>query len=174
MVGKFKIIVVVFILFCSCKKQNDINDIGKDLIKQNINVLLDSVEGFDMSTLPPSPKFKNVKTKKITLGLLDSIKINDSYSLRKDNFKSFKYLKFNLQKSDLSNFKSSYTLNLQKKDNLSTDVLSIRFTNFKINENKASIDVTKVIGISMICDRFYFEKENDIWVFKKKVMLMMG
>lgn len=172
MIGNYKIVaILVLILFCSCKKQDD-KEKGRELITQNINILIDSIECFDMSKMPVSnvslkdfKSYKPVKIEQITVGLLDSILIES-------NEKDFS--DFNLQKSDLVNFKSEYKINIVKVNNYDINVLFVRFSNFIINEKEASIDVKKNIGISMIKNRYYFKKENDVWVFKKKEFLGMG
>ena len=83
-------------------------------------------------------------------------------------------IKINLCYCDLINFKSDYQIKIVKINNYDTNVLFVNFFNFKIKNNKASIEVKKKIGISMVHHKYYFEKENDIWVFKKKVLLGMG
>lgn len=172
------IIITFLILFCSCKIRDD-KVIGKELIIQNINVLLDSIECFDtskMSVTKVSQKdFKNykpVKTEQITIGLLDSILIEKNERLKEINQK--KFLKFNLQKSDLLNFNSDYKINIVKVNNYDNNILFVKFSNFQISEDEASIIVKKNIGISMIKNRYYFKKQNGIWVFKKKEFLGMG
>lgn len=179
MIGNFKIVVImVFILFCSCKKQNK-EVVGRELINQNINILLDSIESFDVSKMRVKQvsikDFKNYKPviiEQIKIGLLDSILIEDDKNLKILNQE--KLLKFNLQKSDLINFKSEYKISIVKVNNYDTNILFVRFSNFNIGHDKASIEVTKIIGISMLSNKYYFEKQNGIWVFKKKEFLGMG
>lgn len=170
--GKFKIIgIIIFALLCSCKKQENIENSGRELITQNINVLIDSIESFDMSRIQRLEKFKNIKIEKFTVGILDSIIIENS------NFKKIDkntFLKFNIKKNDLVNFKSSYKINIVKINNYDINVLFVRFSNFQIKEDEASIIVKKNIGISMIKNRYYFKKENGVWVFEKKEFLGMG
>ena len=74
----------------------------------------------------------------------------------------------------MTNFKSKYTIKIVKLNNYDTTILFVRFSNFQINESDANITVKKVIGISMIKERYYFIKQNDIWVFKKKEILGLG
>ena len=172
--GKLIIIGLFTILLYNCNKKVNIQNIGKNLVAQNINILLDSVEGFDMSKIPPSPEFKNKITPKLTLGLRDSITIDTIYTSKENEFESYEYLKFNLNNNDLINFKSDYKLFFQKNQSLNTNVLNIEISNLRINEYKASVEVSKVIGISMTYDRYYFKKENGNWVFKKKENLGIG
>ena len=178
MIGNFRILVIIvpFLIF-SCNRKNGIIQNGNELITQNINVLLDSIEIFDISKMPVSDvstkDFKNyraVKTKQIKIGILDSIKIIDNNYLTINK----EFLKFNLQKSNLINFKSEYKIEILKTNNYDTNILFVRFSNFNINNNKADIVVTKIVGISMVSNKYYFEKRDEIWVFKKKIMLGMG
>ncbi|RTZ01459.1 hypothetical protein EKM02_05505 [Flavobacterium sp. RSP49] len=173
--GKLKMIVLMaFVLFCSCKKQNNIKNNGKELIVQNINILIDSVEYFDMSKVPRPEKFKNIKIEKITVGLLDSILIEkiDFNKSKKINKTSF--LQFNIKDSDLVDFRSDYKINIVKINNYDINILFVRFSNLTINENEASVIVTKVIGISMIKNRYYFKNKKGVWVFIRKELLGMG
>ncbi len=172
--GKIIIIGLFTILLYNCKKKENIQENGKELIFRNINILLDSVERFDMSKVPPSPQFKDIVTPEITLGLRDSITIDTIYSSKENELKSFKYFEFNLVKKDLIAFKSHYKLFFQKGRSMDVNILSIEISNLRINEIEASVEVAKVIGISAIHDRFYFKKENGVWVFKKKIKLGIG
>jgi hypothetical protein len=104
--GRFKVIVFV-ILFSACQKKNNLDRInqnvlniksGKEFITQNINFLIDSVEGFDMSKIPRPAKFNDIKIEKFKIGLLDSILIDN-------NSQEVGFLKFNLDKDDLVNYK---------------------------------------------------------------------
>jgi hypothetical protein len=179
MIQNFKIsIIIVLVLFCSCKKQED-KDIGRELITQNINILIDSIESFDTSKMPEPnvslkdfKNYKPIKIEQISVGLLDSILIDNDENPQITNQE--KFLKFNLQKSDLVNFKSEYKINIVKVNNYDTNILFVRFSNFQMNKNEANIEVKMNIGISMIKNRYYFKKENDVWVFKKKKLLGMG
>lgn len=171
--GKLKIIMLIF-LFCCCENKNkndhkiedtSFNKKGKEFIIENINFLIDSVERFDMSKVPAREKFKDIKIEKFKIGLLDSI-------LSKNNESEF--LKFILYKNDLINFKSDYEVSLVKINNYDTKILFVSFSNFRFGENDASIDVKKVIGISMIKNRYYFKKENNKWILKKKQLLSLG
>lgn len=172
--GKLIMTVLFSILLCNCKNKENKKETGKNLITQNINILLDSVERFDVSKIPPSPEFKYIITPEITLGLRDSITIDTIYSSEEDELKSYKYLQFELDKDDLNTLKSNYKIFFQKNRSLSTDVLNIEISNLRINEFEASVEVSKVIGISMIYDRFYFKKEKGVWVFKRKRNLGIG
>jgi hypothetical protein len=182
MSGKCKITIILLFIICSCKnelKTNNKNGLNTDrervFITQNINSLIDSVESFDTSLIPPSKEFKDLKVEKITIGLLDSVFIENDENFNYNNQKkSFKYFKFKLQESDLVNFKTNYTIKLFKVNNYDNNILFVNFSNFYITDYEANIDVKKNIGISMIKERYYFIKRNAIWVFKKKELLGMG
>lgn len=183
--GKYKIIIILLFIICSCKKEIKTNKTGmikidnqRVFVAQNINTLIDSVEMFDTSLFPPPPskEFKDLKVEKITIGLLDSVfsEYNDDYNKFNSKNNQYKYFTFKLQKCDLVNFKSDYKIKIVKINNDDTKVLFVSFFNLNIVENKASIEVKKKLVIGMIRHKYYFEKENDIWVFKKKVLLGMG
>lgn len=177
--SKYKITIILLFIICSCKnelKTNSKNGLNthreRVFITQNINSLIDSVESFDTSLIPPSKKFKDLKVEKITIGLLDSVFIENDENFNYINQK--KSFKFKLQESDLVNFKTNYTIKLVKVNNYDTNILFVNFSNFYMTDNEANIDVKKNIGISMIKERYYFIKRNAIWVFKKKELLGMG
>ena len=76
------IMVLLLLLTISCKKEQKIdtvkNDLiaeGKVLIKQNSNILLDSLESYDMNILHPEGKLSPLK-----VALLDSVGINERFS----------------------------------------------------------------------------------------------
>jgi hypothetical protein len=153
---KIIIFTFVFFAFISCKKAEKINSVkynvvtdGEILIAHNINTLIDSVASFDLRFL-----VKDSKEPKLTIGLIDSISINGNTAKLEDNTIAF--------------YRSSYKLNLVKKNNFDGNVLFITFSNFKIQGDQASIVVKKVFGISMMQARFYFKKEKGLWVFVKK------
>jgi hypothetical protein len=181
--GKYKITIILLFIICSCKnelKTNNKNGLNTDrekvFITQNINSLIDSVESFDTSLIPPSKEFKDFKVEKITLGLLDSVFIENDKNFNYINQKKgqLKTFKFKLQESDLVNFKTNYTIKLVKVNNYDNNVLFVNFSNIYMTDNEATIDVKKIIGISMIKERYYFITRNGNWVFKKKELLGMG
>ena len=137
-------------------KEKELIREGRKLIQQNSSILIDSVSAFDVKSLDPK-----VKEKELTIGLVDSIYYKNRGMKSDKNFITFK-----LHKADFVNFKSEYKLHLIKKQN--GRILVIIFSNFIIDNNNAKIRVKKVFGISMMEATFYFEKINDVWVFKKK------
>lgn len=178
--GLFKKTALIFLLLVviSCKKDektisnNTTHDNlileGKNLIRQNINVLIDSVIQFDVPLLnqkndPP----------RMTIGLIDHIPTREisSNAGRTDwnNFVSFK-----LENKDIKNFKSLYKLNLVKSKNNNTNIVFVTFSEFRIDGDNAYVAVKKVRGIGMINNTYYFKKENGKWVFTKKDTSNMG
>ncbi|CCB70211.1 hypothetical protein [Flavobacterium branchiophilum] len=172
--GKYKIILLIllFLSICNCKNQVKTENSGKELIIQNINFLIDSVERFDMSKIPVSEKFKDIKIEKITVGILDSVLIDNEGNLNKIN--PLKYSKFKMCPNDLVKFKSEYKIKLVKINNYDSNILFVKFSNLKIENNEATIDVKKNIGISMIKERYYFVRKNNFWLFKKKILTGSG
>ena len=64
--GKNRIIILIllFLSICNCKNQVKSNVDGRELINQNINILIDSIEGFDMSNILMPNGQKNLNIKK--------------------------------------------------------------------------------------------------------------
>lgn len=174
--GNFKKIGLVFIcsiLMCCNKNEKTSKPIkdsksieqdliveGRKFIKQNSNIIIDSIASFDLRFINPQ-----TNEEKLTIGLIDSIYYKNIGGGSDKNYMSFK-----LRKDDLANFKSEYELNLVQRNNLDSNVLYITFSNFRIENDIAIINVKKVFGISMIQASFYFKKENNVWVFKGKTL----
>ncbi len=184
MEDNFKKIVLIFIcLMLMCCKDKDyeehiklLNEArlfqrhlikeGHQLIQQNSNILIDSAFIFDHNRFDPK-----LKGEKPIIGLIDSI----SYRLSGARYDKY-LIAFKLSKADLVNFKSDYELQLvQNKNecpngNPAESFLFCTFYDFRIIDNKASINVKKNYGISMMSATFFFEKRNNVWVFIKKTM----
>ena len=179
MIGNFKTLgIIITLLLLGCKKQNETEDSRRELIRQNINILIDSVDSFDINKMPVSQvstkdfkNYKPIRLEQMRIGLLDSIVAKEDKLKIKNGID---YLRFNLRKEDLANFKSEYKIKIVKVNNYDRNVLFVRFLNYNIQGNKSSIEVKKIIGISMIHHKYYFERENGVWVFKKKEILGMG
>lgn len=174
--GLFKkiILFLLFLAVIGCKKNekseignNDLIADGKKLILQNSNVLIDSLERYDLRFLS-----KNEKLKPFTVSVLDSITIDERYS--KYSQAPLKFFTFKLEGDDFSNFKSPYKLNVVTKDNHQSNVIFVSFSNLKIEGDKAEVMITKINGISSVTDRYYFKKQNNKWVFLRKKQLSMG
>ncbi|MBD0726730.1 hypothetical protein B6A10_16300 [Flavobacterium sp. L1I52] len=161
--GIYKFIIIL-IFFCSCKNNKETHSIEHKFIKYNINVLIDSVESFDMS---------KYMTKKdiFTIGLIDSITVEDRHN---NVNKSKNFIPLKIHSNDILEFKSKYELKLVPRKNHDSNILFVQFCDLQISENKASIIVRKTRGIGMIEDIYFFVKEKNIWVLKKKKMLTMG
>ena len=109
MLKRFSLFFVLFslILFSSFKQEIKV-DRGRELITQNINILLDSVERFDTSKIPASVEFKDVKIEQIKIGLIDSVLVQ--------NIKDYNS-SFIINRNDLVNFKSNYNIEIVKVNN---------------------------------------------------------
>lgn len=176
MIGKCSFYVFI-LFFISCVKKQDNNIIGRELIKENINCLIDSVELLDPNLLPVSkvstkdfPKYKPVKSKEIQINLLEKIKT--SYRNQKND--SDNYLEFVLLKKELMNFKSRYKFNLVRDNNFDPSIVFVKIENFKIDGINASLEVTKTIGISFVRDKYIFKKIDGHWVMHKKINVGSG
>lgn len=168
------VFVFLFLAILSCKKEekldSDKNNLileGRSLIKENSNILIDSLDRYDLRSLR-----KNEKLESFTVGLLDSISIDEKYS--RYDYGTRNFLTFKLENNDLSNFISPYKLNLTKAESYDSNILFIAFSNLKIEGDKAQIIVTKVRGISSVKDRYYFRKGKNKWIFTRKKFLTMG
>ncbi|MFH7016863.1 hypothetical protein [Flavobacterium sp. FlaQc-47] len=164
-------LVLLLVLTIGCKKEQQIDVVknsliaeGKALIKQNSTILLDSLEMHDMS-----PVNKDGRLKPLKVALLDSVGINERFSRE-----TLKCSTFKLEESDFSNFHSPYRLNLVKKEISESQVLFVSFSNLEIKKDLANIVVMKTHGIGSATDRYYFEKQNNKWVFARKREISRG
>ena len=169
------IFLILFILGCkkdekpiSNNNHNTLISEARNLIRQNCNILIDSVEQFD----PPLPNRKKVMPK-LTVGLMDSIPKRDM-SLRMGRSDGDTFAELKLEKADLINFRSPYKLNLVKVKKEDTNILLVTFSELSIKGNHAVVVVKKVRGIGMVENTYYFEKQNGRWVFIKKGFSKMG
>ena len=161
--GNYKIIaLLVLLIFSSCKNNTTTISKEKEFIENNINILIDSVEHFDMS------KYMTKKDD-ISIGLIDSIVVENRHFKATKKFSTIK-----IHPNNVLHYKSKYKLHLVSLNNRDVNVIFIQFCDFQINDNKASIIVRKTRGIGMIENIYFFEKENNIWILKKKKMLSMG
>jgi hypothetical protein len=171
-----KIVLLLLLAFTiSCKKGQKIDTVkssliseGRSLIREYSNVLIDSVEQFDVR-----PEHEKNDAPKITIGLIDSIpKRTDKSKLGRQDGHTFAV--FKLEKEDLINFKSPYKLNLVKENNNDVNVVFVTILELSINGEKAYVAVKKVRGIGMIEDTYYFKKENGKWIFLRKGLSNIG
>lgn len=167
----FLVILCLLALTIGCKKEQKIDMVknsliaeGKALIKQNSNILFDSLERYDMNILHKESKLKPLK-----VALLDSVDTNERFSTS-----TLKFCTFKLEERDFSNFKSPYELNLVKREISEIHVLFVSFFNLKVDKDFAEILVMKINGISSTIDRYCFKKKNNKWVFKSKEQISMG
>ncbi len=178
--GIFKklVFIIMFLAFLGCKKgelqlhedklradklhEDKLIVEARNFINENCNILIDSINQFDIKSLN-----KKSKSPKLTIALIDTVSYRGFLNPNK-------FLKFKLQKTDLVNFKSAYMLKLVKANTYDSDVLFVIFSDFKMEKDYAYIGVKKVIGISMINETYYFKKENGKWVFKNKTLINMG
>ncbi|MBZ4036840.1 hypothetical protein K6T82_18870 [Flavobacterium sp. 17A] len=165
------VLLLLVLLTIGCKKKDKKDEVknnliaeGKILIKQNSNVLIDSLERYDMNILYPEGKLKPLQ-----VALLDSVGINERFSRE-----TLKCITFKLEESDFSNFKSPYKLNLVKKEVSEVHVVFVSFLNLEIQNDLANIVVIKINGISSTIDRYYFKKQNNKWIFLNKHQMSMG
>ncbi|MDR7211867.1 hypothetical protein [Flavobacterium piscis] len=172
--SKKTVFFFLFLAFMGCKKdekveinKNNLIEDGRNLIIQNSNVLIDSLERYDLRFLNEKEKLEP-----FTVGVLDSIIIDERYSKYSET--PHKFFTFKLKKSDFLNFKSLYQLKLINKGGNESNVVLISFSNLKIENDKAEIMVTKINGISSVIDRYYFKKQNSKWIFVRKKQVSMG
>jgi hypothetical protein len=171
--GIFNKIVLLLLLAVtiSCKKEQKIDTVkssliseGRSIIREYSNILIDSLERHDMSLYNEKGELKPLK-----IALLDSVGVNERFSRE-----TLKCITFKLEESDFSNFNSPYRLNLVKKEISESQVLFVSFLNLEIKKDLANIVVMKIHGIGSAIDRYYFEKQNNTWIFKNKQEISRG
>lgn len=171
----FKKMIFFFLTVLSCKNEDkpkaekiDLISEGRSIIREYSNILIDSVEQFDVR-----PEKEKNDAPKMTIGLIDSIpKRKEKLNLGRTDGHTF--VSFKLEKEDLIKFKSPYKLSLIKEKNNDINVVFVTISELGINGEKAYVVVEKVRGIGMVTEVYYFNKENDIWVFTKKRLSKMG
>ncbi len=165
------LLALTLLIFINCQKHEKLTNTnnlkvnqdlilsGRTLIRENINILIDSVANFDLSSLS-----KDKESAKLSVGLIDSLVIDDVEYYNAVH----KNLKFKIEKNEIKDFKSPYGLKLVKINNDDVNVLFVTFSDFHIFGDRAYLNVKKNLGISMMQATFYFKKEKGKWVFIKK------
>lgn len=190
MAGNFKIIIVSTLLsLISCKqdKFEEKKRIGYEILNDNINILLDSLDYFDSSRIlpPPKSKFKIIKDGPFNVEILNLIKINpvninQCIMLTKNRFKKNKNklyeLSFKINRlRNIEKYKD-YTIYLTKYQKSGEKTIKINFYNLLIDENYnyASLTVQKKVGIGMKEEIYYFIKITNKWKFLNKKLIRIG
>lgn len=167
-VGKIFFIGILLLCFVSCKQTKNNHDYGSHFVECNINILLDSLNMFDMRGVPRPEKFNDIIITKPTVQL-KSIVSTDSFESQINH----KYLFFNLKNDVLSRLKSEYEVHLVK-DRVDEGNIFVVISNFAMNDSTVTVDVEKSSGIGMTRDRYFFKKVKQKWIFVRKTNLRIG
>lgn len=186
MAGNFKlgILIITIMVMTSCRNGKQTTDFeGKEMVKSNMPVLLDSLEAFNWTKIPLPKEFKKNPDEKYKVELIDSIVyeknifdlFNSKFSKRftdnpKFNFKTFKLDSTFLPSDQLRE------IELKKESSNSIYTLTVTFSNLLISDSNknASIVVTKRIGISAKKDIYYFENLNGKWTYIGRDTIYIG
>lgn len=167
-VGKIVFIAILLLCFFSCEQVKNNHDYGSHFVECNINILLDSLEMFDMRGVPRPAKFNNIVLTKPKVQLKSFVSL-DSINIQINR----KYLSFNLKKDVLSRLNSDYEVYLVK-NRVDEGNIFVVISNFTMNDSTITLDVKKSLGIGMTKDRYFFIKVKKKWIFVRKTNLGMG
>jgi hypothetical protein len=167
-VGKIVFTAILLLCFFSCKQIKNNHDYGSHFVECNINILLDSLNMFDMRGVPRPEKFNDIIITKPIVQLKSIVSVDSQESQM-----NHKYLYFNLKKDVLSRLKSDYEVSLVK-HRVDEGNIFVVISNFAINDSTITVDVEKSLGIGMTKDRYFFEKVKQKWIFVRKKNLRIG
>lgn len=167
-VGKIVFTAILLLFFCSCNQFRNNDNYGSHFVQCNINILLDSLNMFDMRGVPRPEKFNDIIINKPTVHLKNIVSVDSI-----ESHINHKYLSFNLKKDVLSKLKSDYEVHLVK-NRVDEGNIFVVISNFAINDSTITVDVKKSLGIGMTKDRYFFRKMKQKWIYTKKINLRMG
>lgn len=177
MVGNFKIIFLILLMFsCENKKKNN-EEVATDIINQNFEILVDSISYFDLSKIPENAINENINVH-LNAEVM-AMDVQTSTEMFKNKFKFnqkkinpifFKIKKIPINKID------HYPIALASNISEDKNIVNVSFVNFFIDDaNKfASITVIKSRGIGAKFEIYYFKHVDGKWIFDGKELLALG
>ncbi|MFZ4929543.1 hypothetical protein [Chryseobacterium sp. Mn2064] len=168
---------LTFFLLCfslfSCQNSEKTDEIGKELILENLPVLLDNLDYFNTNDTP------------LSVGIYQYVgEIKSDQKIVLKNFQN----RFNLNNEKIFNGQikirkipvkiGNYSLFLDKDNAFQkrTDVINISFVNPIISKNNqyACIEVVKSLGSGAKFEIYYFKQKNGKWIFVEKEVIALG
>lgn len=175
MVGNFKYLMAFLIYFSlfSCQKNEKINELGNELILENLPVLLDNLDYFNTNDVP------------ISVGIyqyVGEIKSDQKMVLKKFqnrfNLNNEKIFSGQIKLGEIPEKIGNYSLFLDTHNTFQkrSDIINISFANLIISENNkyASIEVVKSLGSGAKFEIYYFKQKNGKWIFVEKEVIALG
>lgn len=171
-------IVLIFISMMSCSEKVNYTNIGNEIVCQNMNIIFDSLNIFDINKVynveldynvaKDSSIFYNYNLTKIDSFIIKKL------GIRKFNMENIKTFKLKLPKSFLLN-KRRYSVS---KTNPLGTVINIELFNFYIDEKnrEAFLMAKKGIkgGIGYKIDIYYFKNVKNKWKYVRKDIVSTG
>jgi hypothetical protein len=175
MVGNFKYFafIVLYIALFSCQNKKEKNQLGRELITENLPILMDDLDYFDVSETP------------LSVGIyqyVGEIKSDQSMVIKKFqnkfNTNNEEILKdqIKIEKIPKKIGNHSVFLNTDNTFHKKKDIINISFVNFIISKNKqyASIEVVKSLGSGAKFEIYYFKQNGNKWSFIGKEIIALG
>ncbi|WP_123902278.1 hypothetical protein [Chryseobacterium arthrosphaerae] len=175
MVGNFKyfVFILFYITLFSCQNKQEKSQLGKELITENLPILLDNLDYFDVSESP------------LSVGIYQYVgEIKSDQNIVIEKFQN----KFNLNDEEISEYEIKLEKIPKKIGNhfvfLNTDnafhkkssMINISFVNLIISKNNkyASIEVVKSLGSGAKFEIYHFKQDNGKWIFAGKEIIGLG
>ncbi|MGH1518078.1 hypothetical protein [Chryseobacterium sp. JK1] len=176
MVGNFKyfVFILLHITLFSCQNKKEKSKLGKELISENLPILLDNLDYFKVSGTPH-----------LSAGIYQYVgEVKSDQTMVIEKFQN----RFNLNNEKIFNGpikigkipqkigNHSVFLNTENAFGKRSDIINISFVNFIISENNqyASIEVIKSLGSGAKFEIYYFKQNNGKWIFVGKEVIGVG
>ncbi|MCS3529347.1 hypothetical protein [Chryseobacterium sp. JUb7] len=165
--------LVFILLCCSCQEKEDQAQLGHRIISDNLPVLLDGLDYFNIANTPLSaelyPYVGRIESDEQTL--ID--KFQDKFNLNNE-----KIFSGTIEIKKIPEKIGHYLLFLNKHDDFTkrNNRINISFVNLIISKNNryACVEVVKSLGIGAKFEVFYFKQVNDKWIFDGKEVIALG
>lgn len=175
MVGNFKYFafILLYITLFSCQNKKEKSQLGKELITENLPILLDDLDYFDLSENPSSVGiYQYVGEIKPDQKIVIE-KFQNRFNLNGEEI--FKY-QIKIEKIPKKIGVYSISLNTDNGFHKKSDMINISFVNFIISKNNkyASIEVVKSLGSGAKFEIYHFKQNNSKWMFVGKEIIGLG
>ena len=175
MVGNFKYFafIVLYITLFSCQNKKEKSQLGKELITENLPILLDDLDYFNISENPLSVGIYHYVGENKSDQTMVIEKFQNKFNT--NNEEIFKN-QIEIEKIPKKIGNHSVFLNTDNTFRKQRDIINVSFVNFIISKNNqyASIEVIKSLGSGVKFEIYHFKQNNGKWIFVGKEIIGLG
>lgn len=175
MVGNFKyfVFILLYTTLFSCQNKQDKSQLGKELITENLPILLDNLDYFDVSESPLSVGIYQYVGEIKSDQKMVIEKFQKKFNLNDDEMPEYQ-IKIEKIPQKIGNY--SIFLNKDNEFHKKSNMINISFVNLIISKNNkyASIEVVKSLGSGAKFEIYHFKQDNGKWIFAGKEIIGLG